>query len=262
MRKPAAGIIGINGIYLRIRLDHMITFGETPFVELHKPRNVSPYAEACLRALADAGYGEKVSLGGAFALAYYFEYRETHDIDAWWQPEAAPEDRRGVVACLQRALSPFGEVRTREWGQVVSVELAVGGKLVFSFQIAQRDAQLEPSQTAPWPPDFRVDAFADLVGAKMVALVERGAPRDFRDIHALCVARLTDPTSCWNTWRRRQQLAHRDASRERALLAVQTHLARIEAHRPLDGIRDPGERSRAAEVRAWFRERFIHALMD
>jgi len=66
-----------------------------------------------------------------------------------------------------------------------------------------------------------------LVASKVVALVERGAPRDFRDIHALCRAGLTTPQECWELWRRRQQLAASDTDSARARLAVQTHLARM-----------------------------------
>jgi hypothetical protein len=40
----------------------------------------------------------------------------------------------------------------------------------------------------------------------MVALVEHGAPRDFRDIHTVCMAGLSTPDDCWSLWRQRQAL--------------------------------------------------------
>ncbi len=46
-------------------------------------------------------------------------------------------------------LQPFGEVRTRAWGDVVSVELVQEGRAVFTFQIANRTAQLGSSRPAP-----------------------------------------------------------------------------------------------------------------
>lgn len=61
---------------------------------------------------------------------------------------------------------------------------------MFSFQLAHRLAQLAPPQSVLWT-DVWLDSLPDLVAAKMVALVERGAPRDFRDIYTLCQARVT-----------------------------------------------------------------------
>ena len=36
-----------------------------------RPSNVFSYGEACLRALAKAGLGDKISLGGALGLLHY-----------------------------------------------------------------------------------------------------------------------------------------------------------------------------------------------
>ena len=36
-----------------------------------RPKVVSSYAQACLTALAESGYGRFASLGGAFGLAHY-----------------------------------------------------------------------------------------------------------------------------------------------------------------------------------------------
>ena len=93
-----------------------------------KPAIVSAYADACLQAISAAGLAGNLSLGGAFALAFYFEYRETHDIEAWWVPAAGAEERRRVVSCVESALQQFGEVSRRAWGDVVSVDLRREGK--------------------------------------------------------------------------------------------------------------------------------------
>lgn len=139
-----------------------------------RPTHMPEYAEACLQALAAKRLGEKMSLGGAFGLLHYLDYRPTHDVDAWWVPSATVEDRRRVVRVVEATLQPFGQVKTRGWGDVVSIELMRQGKTVFSFQIARRSAQLEPSTPAPWT-NVLLDSFPDLVAGKMVALVERGA---------------------------------------------------------------------------------------
>jgi hypothetical protein len=103
--------------------------------------------------------------------------------------------------------------------------------------IARRSAQLAPARSILWT-GVLLDSFADLVASKMVALVERGAPRDFRDIYAICQAHLATPEECWALWRERQHLAGSDTDMGRASLAIQTHLARIERHRPLAQIKD------------------------
>ncbi|MGB9776231.1 MAG: nucleotidyl transferase AbiEii/AbiGii toxin family protein [Anaerolineae bacterium] len=224
-----------------------------------RPRYFPEYGALCLNALADAGLGDKVSLGGAAGLLHYLDYRPTHDVDAWWVPGISSEDRDRVIAVVRAALQPFGEVRTRAWGDVVSVELGQGERTVFTFQVANRTAQLEPSHPAPWV-DVLLDSLPDLIASKMVALVERGAPRDFRDVYTLCQAGLTTPEECWSLWRRRQEMARSDTDFRRARLAVETHLSRIAQHRPLEQIPDPQARAEAARLRRWFQAEFLDAL--
>jgi len=224
-----------------------------------RPTHLSDYAVACLQALVAHGLGATISLGGALGLLHYLDYRPTHDVDAWWDASVTAEEQRRVIGVLETTLRSSGQVRTRAWGDVTSVELVQGGRAVFGFQIARRSAQLEPSAPVPWV-HVPLDSFPDLVASKMVALVERGAPRDFRDIHALCQAGLTTPRECWELWRRRQQLAGSDTDSARARLAVKTHLARIAQHRPLDRIADLEQRAQAAQVRGWFTQEFLNAL--
>src|SRR5947199_2609495 len=226
-----------------------------------RPSHLSEYAEKTLAALAATGLGHAISVGGALGLLHYLDYRTTHDVDAWWTSAAFTEDRERVLATIEAALQPFGEVRARKGGEVVSLELKKGGKTVFSFQIASRSAQLQPPTTLPWS-DVALDSLPDLVASKMVALVERGAPRDFRDIYSVCHAGLVGPAECWSLWRQRQQKAGSDIDPHRARLAVETHLTRISQHRPLEAIADPDQRAEAEAVRSWFTQELLHANLD
>ena len=230
-------------------------------IQSRPPKHIPEYAEACLQALAASGLGEKISLGGGFGLLHYLDYRSTHDVDAWWVPTATAEDRTKVINVLEATLEPSGRVKIRAWGDVVGVELMQDGKTVFSFQIAHRSAQLEPSSLSEGT-GVLLDSFPDLLASKMVALVERGAPRDFRDIYALCQAGLTTPQQCWELWRRRQRLAGSDTDSDRARLAIETHMARIVQHRLLAQIEDPEKRMEAQQLRAWFAEEFVDALTE
>ena len=223
-----------------------------------RPSKLPEYAEVCLDALANSGLGHKLSLGGAVGLMHYFEYRPTNDVDAWWVNGVTDDERRQIIGLLERTLRFFGDVHTRSWGDVVSIELSKGGPTLFSFQIAQRSIQLEISQPSVWG-DILLDSFEDLVASKMVALVERGAPRDFRDIYTLCLEGITTPTSCWQLWQKRQNLAGESPAIERAKLAIETHLARIEQHRPLNQISDESSRQTAEGVRTWFKTEFLKA---
>ncbi len=221
-----------------------------------KPAHLPDHTEACLQALVDRDLAGRIVLGGALGLLHYLDYRPTKDVDAWWSPEVGAEEQRRVVHAIETALRASGSVRTRAWGDVVSIELHDGNRAVFSFQIARRSALLEPPVTAPWI-DVPLDSLVDLVAGKMTALVERGAPRDFRDVHALCQAGLVDVETCWALWEKREGMAGSDTDRERARLAIETHLMRIAQHRPSAAITDMEQRAEADQVRTWFREVFL-----
>lgn len=126
---------------------------------------------------------------------------------------------------------------------------------------ARTSAQLTAPERLPWA-DVSLDSLNDLIASKMTALVERGAPRDFRDIYTLCERGLASTRGCWALWRERQQKAGSDADRNRARLAVQTHLARIAQHRPLNTIADASQLEEASRVRSWFEKDFLNALLD
>jgi Nucleotidyl transferase AbiEii toxin, Type IV TA system len=192
-------------------------------MEPTRPKKLPEHAERAVRAVAGAGLGHKISVGGALGLQHYLDYRPTNDVDAWWTASADLRERAEVVRVVEEALAEQGEVRT------------------------QRCA---------------LDSLADLIASKMVALVERGAPRDFRDIYTLCQAGLTSAGACWRLWRERQHRAGSDVDPHRARLAVETQLTRIALHRPLDRIADPEERAQSQRVRTWVEEELLDALVD
>jgi hypothetical protein len=165
------------------------------------------------------------------------------------RPSRIPEY---AEACLQALVA-------QGLGGAISLGGGLGLLHYFSFQVAHRSTQLEPSTRSPWA-GVPLDSFADLVASKMVALVERGAPRDFRDIFAVCQADLVSARECWMLWRRRQTAAGSDVDPGRARLAVETHLARIAQHRRIEQIADPGERGEAERVRTWFAQEFLNAI--
>lgn len=219
------------------------------------PKQISPFARACLDALARSDVGRYISLGGAFGLAHYYEYRATRDLDAWWTNEATREDKQQVIAVIEAALAEFGPTRKRAWGDVVSVELQQEGRTVFSFQVAERSALLRDEIAGVWEGGIRVDALEDLLASKMAALVNRGAPRDFLDIYTLCQSQQTSPTMCWRLWQERQRAAGEDDDLERARLAVRANLARIEAARLRDAVDE-----HSAALRAWFKREFLDGM--
>lgn len=230
-------------------------------MKIKRPQNIPACAEACLQALSAAGLGHHISLGGAFALLHYHDYRTTHDIDAWWQPEATDKDKEAVISTIVNALESFGTVRIRHWQEVTSIELDTSKRKTFSFQIASRSAQLQPVTTSPWP-DISLDSFTDLVASKMTALVERGAPRDFVDIYTLCHADFVTPHSCWQLWQQRQQLRGYDDDLTQAKFAVRVRLKRIEQRRPLENIQEQQARTDAEQLRNWYKSEFLDDTND
>jgi predicted nucleotidyltransferase component of viral defense system len=224
-----------------------------------QPSQLSLHAQACLNALVYAKLAEHISLGGALGLFHYLDYRSTHDVDAWWSVSTTESQKREVTSMLQKTLSEYGETRIRAWGDVVSVELLHEGKVTFSFQIAGRSILLEKPASAGWI-DIPLDSLADLVASKMIALIERGAPRDFLDIYTLCHAEVVSIDECWSLWKKRQSLAGSETDTARAHLAIETHLERIALHRPIEQITDPSQREQAQQVRKWYSDLFLKEI--
>lgn len=234
---------------------------DSPPVQPSRPTNMPAYAEECLQALVVSQLNDKITLGGGLGLLHYLDYRPTHDVDAWWVGSTTTPEKERVIGVIAGALAPHGQVQQRAWGDVVSIELIQGGETVFSFQIANRSVPLQPPVPAKWI-DISLDSLPDLVASKMVALVERGAPRDFRDIYSVCEAELVTPGQCWQLWQARQQRAGSDSDSARARLALETHLTRIALHRPLENIADPDQKQASQQLRDWFSQEFLNALLD
>ncbi len=102
-----------------------------------------------------------------------------------------------------------------------------------------------------------LDSLPNLIAAKMNALVERHAPRDFLDIFTLCRQNIAEPAECWSLWRERQTRSGGEPDCGRARLAIETHLERIALHRPLETIPNSEQRAQAETLRRCFREVFL-----
>ncbi len=222
-------------------------------IEAMKKPHVDPLAERVLALLSGRPEAGRIILGGYLALQYYLDYRTSHDIDAWWSERADPKVEAVIRQVMGQVAAETGmELQERRFGDTVSFELAREGQQRFSFQIAVRSIAVEEPQTSAWPP-IRVETLADNIGGKMNALVNRGAPRDFLDIHAVVKAGLLTPARCWDLWRAKNPGGSSDAARQNVLL----HLAGLDSRRPIESIADPTAREQARDLRQWFRDVFV-----
>jgi hypothetical protein len=143
--------------------------------------------------------------------------------------------------------------RPRAGSEVVSIELQANRRTIFSFQIAPRDVELEPPtiEGSPFGP-VPIEAFADNLGAKMTALVSRGAPRDFQDVYTVVSSGIVRPDELWALY------AAKNPGSDVAIAKAQVaqRLAEIELRRPLHSL-EPNSRSAAQKLRAWVREEFV-----
>lgn len=218
-----------------------------------KPEAPGPIAVELLTELSDFPEAAEIILGGHFALKHYLDYRVTHDVNAWW----ANGRKQNVVDTVRDAMERIAAAHNltltvREWGDVLSLDLQRENKVIFSFQIASRAIELEPSLESSWPP-LRIETLADNLGAKMNALVNRGAPRDFKDIQAAVENRLCAISDCWEVWERKNP----GKSTSQAQQQILHHLESLVLRRSLDEIGDPAERQQASHTRRWFREAFL-----
>lgn len=222
---------------------------------MNRPRHLDPLTERVLSLLSGRPEADQIVLGGYLALQHHLDYRATHDIDAWWRGRVDPAAAQVIRDVMRQVADETGmELQERQFGDTRSFELARDGRQLFSFQIAVRSIAVEEPQPSAWPP-LRIETLADNIGSKMNALVNRGAPRDFLDIHAVVEARLLTPARCWELWGTKNPAGSTEAARQNLLL----HLAGLEARRPLDDIADPAARARAQQVRRWFSDVFVQA---
>lgn len=216
------------------------------------PTSLSTYAREVLDLLATHPAAADIVLGGGVALSHYLDYRETYDLDAWWAsgPSAAADQL--LTDVMQAVASKHGfRLAKRSWGETTSLELVDGERKVFSLQIATRDRWLDTPVDAAWPP-VRIETLRDNVASKMTALVERGAPRDLRDIHELCQRGLTGVDECWELYREKNPAT----SAQHAAAKVLHTVERLEMQRPLHTIDQEQRRHEAEVVRRWYRTVF------
>ncbi len=216
------------------------------------PDDLQPLAREILEALKAEPAAREIVLGGGTALQHYCNFRETRDLDAWWVKAPHPRTEDLLRATMNRVAHRHGySLEIRKWGETQSYELREEGKTVFSFQIAVRDVQLEPPLPSVWDP-VRIETFRDNLGAKMNALVGRGAPRDFLDVHEVCRRGLATVPDCWRTWSDKNP--GRSVTEARA--NVVRHLELIESRRPLGTLKTEPDRSAARSIREWIKLSF------
>jgi hypothetical protein len=224
-------------------------------VEPKKPRHADPFAAAFLERLQDRPEASQFVLGGYFALKHYLDYRDTSDVDAWWRTRRDSDALEAARAAFAGAARQFGySVHERSWGETISIEAFDDDRKVFSFQVATRSVEIEPPVASPWG-RIPIETLNENMGAKMNALVARGAPRDFVDVKAVVDAGLVSVERCWELWLAKNVGRNLDEAR----LAVQNRLAGIVARMPLERL--PAERRAEAEtLRAWYRDVFTNRL--
>lgn len=216
-----------------------------------KPEHTDPFAEAFLRRLGSRPEAAEFVLGGYFALKHYLDYRETGDVDAWWLSRLDPAALDVARKAFAQTAAEFGyTVGERAWGETISLDAIDGSRRAFSFQVAARSVALSSPVPSPWG-SFPIETLEDNVASKMVALVQRGAPRDFIDIKQVVDAGLLTADRCWELWAAKNPGADIDQAR----LEIEIHLEAIEARMPLDSL--PAERrDEAARLRAWYHDEF------
>lgn len=211
------------------------------------PLRLHALAKEILDELREQPAAAAFILGGGVALQHYCEYRDTRDIDAWWATLPNADAEALLLGVMENVGTRHGlSLRVRNWGETQSYELQQAGRTIFSFQIAIRSVSLEPSSPTAWPP-VQIETLLDNLGAKMNALVGRGAPRDFLDIFTVVERGLSTIDELWGAWSRK------NPGKEvvEANVNVLRRLHELEARRPLDSIADEAERGNAAKLRAW-----------
>lgn len=220
-------------------------------VDPRRPEHPDPFATAFLDRLKDRPEAEQFVLGGYFALKHYLDYRDTGDVDAWWRTRQDAQALAVAREVFAETAAQFGyTVRERTWGETVSLEALDGASKAFSFQVSIRSVEIGQPVPSPWG-RFPIETLEDNIASKMMALVARGAPRDFVDIKEIVDAGLVSAPRCWGLWAEKKPGIELDDARVR----VQTHLARIAARMPIERL--PIERREAAaQLRAWYRDEF------
>ncbi len=220
---------------------------------MDRPENLDPLAATILERLRRNPASSEIILGGYFGLQHYLNYRQTHDIDAWWRGRASVETERAIRDVMRQVAAERGaRYQERRFGETLSFEIAEPDGRRMSLQIAVRDIALDAPQDSPWPP-ILIESLRDNLASKMNALVNRGAPRDFLDIHKAVDARLIGVEECWRLWSLKNPGQRVADAKGSALL----NLENLAQRRPLEQIQDPAARAQAQAVRDWFRRQFL-----
>ncbi len=220
------------------------------------PSTLDPVAVAILQRLQAFPEASAIVLGGHFALKHYLDYRETHDIDAWWDISTSPSGQKAALEKIKEVMQAFAvesdvEFYERSSALVYSAELQRNRKTFFSFQIADRECQLQEPLDVPWTP-IKIEQLVDNVGEKMNALVNRGAPRDFVDIRAVVVSNIFTVDEVWSLWEQKNPRLNTQAAKQEVL----RHLQSIELRRPVESL-PANQREQSVQNRQWFREYFL-----
>ena len=220
------------------------------------PPDLNPFASEVLEALRDHPAAAHLVIGGGVALQHYCPHRPTVDLDGWWRDVARGE----TEALLEQTMKSLAEKHRltygrRAFGDTQSFELRDGGRKVFTVQVSVRSVLLDQPLPSHWNP-ILIETFRDNLGAKMNALVGRGAPRDFSDVFEVCHRALATPSECWALWREKNPGQETIEAKAR----VRLHLEQIAARRPLENFPALVEQERAKRLRAWVREEFCKEL--
>ncbi|PSB29608.1 nucleotidyl transferase AbiEii/AbiGii toxin family protein [Chlorogloea sp. CCALA 695] len=220
------------------------------------PEDLDPLAAEILGGLRGQSDAKTLILGGYFALKHYLNYRQTKDIDAWWSQSSTPAERQAAINLLTKVLTQVAgqnslELDERRSATTLSLELKRDGATIFSVQIADRDRELEPPIPSPYPP-VQIETLRDNIGAKMNALVNRGAPRDFVDIYAIAQSGMATVPELWDCWQQKNPQLDLHSAKAQVL----RFLNGIEQRRPIEQM-PATERTRLTSVRGWFRQQLL-----
>jgi Nucleotidyl transferase AbiEii toxin, Type IV TA system len=221
-----------------------------------QPSDLDPLAAQILEQLRNQDAAAILVLGGYFALKHYLNYRQTKDIDAWWSKSSSLVERQEAIQLLRQAMIQVGainglELQERSSATTLSLELKQERSVVFSVQIADRDIEIDPPLVSPYPP-VQIETLRDNVGAKMNALVNRGAPRDFVDVYAIVTEGVATVGELWQCWQQKNERLEITAAR----LQVLRHINSIEQRRPIEQI-PVEQREQAVYVRRWVRQQLL-----
>lgn len=212
------------------------------------PDSLHPLSRELPETLAGHDEAAEIVIGGGVALSHYLDYRTTVDLDAWWWTDP----RADVLALLEGAMQAIASrhgltYRRRSWGETESLELMQGSLKHYAFQIARRGVSLDDALPSQWHP-VRIETLRDNVASKMLALVQRGAPRDFLDIFQVCTRDVMSIADCWAAFAGKNTGMTVDEAKRK----IVARLAMIETTRPLETIQSSEAREQAARVRGWF----------